>query len=83
MKYVYLLQSLSHPGQRYIGLTANIDRRLAEHNNGKSPHTKQFTPWQIVSYHAFADDSKAEAFEKYLKSGSGRAFGKVHFWPGE
>jgi len=28
----------------------------------------------------FAEDQKADAFEKYLKSGSGHAFAKRHFW---
>ena len=80
MKYVDLLQSISHPDQRYSGLTSNIDTRLAAHNAGQSPHTSNFHPWQIVTYHAFHDERKAAAFETYLKSGSGRAFGYKHFW---
>ena len=39
MKYVYLLQSISHPEQRYVGLTSDFDKRLAAHNTGQSPHT--------------------------------------------
>lgn len=80
MKYVYLLQSLTRPEQRYIGLTSNVDQRLSDHNSGKSPHTSKYRPWKIVTYHAFVDESKATAFETYLKSGSGRAFGSRHFW---
>ena len=34
MKYVYLLQSISHPEQRYVGLTTNIEKRLTSHNAG-------------------------------------------------
>jgi putative endonuclease len=82
MKYVYLLQSIPHPGQRYIGLTTDPEQRLSEHNAGKSPHTSKYRPWQIICYHAFADETKAAAFEKYLKSGSGRAFGEKHLWSG-
>ena len=37
MRYVYLLESQA--GQRYVGLTSDLERRLAEHNAGKSPHT--------------------------------------------
>jgi putative endonuclease len=80
MKYVYLLQSISHPDQRYVGLTSNIDTRLAAHNAGQSSHTAKYRPWKIITYHAFADESKAADFEKYLKSGSGKAFGLKHFW---
>jgi hypothetical protein len=28
----------------------------------------------------FSDDAKADMFETYLKSGSGHAFAKRHFW---
>lgn len=37
--YVYLLQSISHPAQRYTGSTTNLRQRLAEHNQGRSTHT--------------------------------------------
>ena len=81
MHYVYLLQSLAHPDQRYIGLTANLDQRLTAHNAGLSPHTAKYRPWQIAGYLAFADANKAVAFEQYLKSGSGRAFAAKRLWP--
>jgi predicted GIY-YIG superfamily endonuclease len=80
MKYVYLLQSISHPEQRYVGLTSNPEKRLAAHNDGQSPHTAKYRPWEIVTFHAFVDEGKAAAFEKYLKSGSGRAFANKRFW---
>jgi predicted GIY-YIG superfamily endonuclease len=74
MKYVYLLQSLSYPAQRYVGLTADIEKRLAAHNAGQSTHTAKYRPWKLVSYLAFNDEDRAAAFEKYLKSGSVRTF---------
>ncbi|MBA7655967.1 hypothetical protein ES703_63879 [subsurface metagenome] len=79
MKYVYLLESISHPGKRYIGITTDLQKRLTYHNSGKSPHTMDFKPWRIVVAIRFADDQKADVFEKYLKSGSGHAFAKRHF----
>ena len=82
MKYVYLLQSISHPQQRYVGLTSDFDKRLAAHNSGQSHHTSKFRPWKLVTLVAFTDPDKASAFEKYLKSGSGRAFANKRFWPG-
>jgi predicted GIY-YIG superfamily endonuclease len=80
MKYVYLLKSISHPSERYIGLTSNLKRRPLEHNAGKSSHTSKFAPWKAVVAVRFEDDGKAEAFERYLKSGSGRAFANRHLW---
>jgi predicted GIY-YIG superfamily endonuclease len=80
MKYIYLLQSISYPNQRYIGLTSNVDERLKAHNEGKSSHTSKFKPWKLVTYLAFSDESKAVEFEKYLKSGSGRAFANKRLW---
>lgn len=80
MKYIYLLESTSYPDKRYIGITSNLNHRLKEHNAGKSPHTAKFKPWKVVVAIRFADDHRAEVFEKYLKSGSGSAFAKRHFW---
>ncbi|WP_445216173.1 GIY-YIG nuclease family protein [Bradyrhizobium sp. Pa8] len=80
MHYVYLLESDAFGGQRYIGLTANLKKRLADHNAGKSPHTSKYMPWKLVTYVAFSDIEKARAFERYLKSGSGHAFAKKRFW---
>ena len=81
MKYVYLLQSIPHPKERYIGLTSNLKRRLASHNAGQSTYTAKYRPWTIVTCHAFTDGGKAAEFERYLKSGSGRAFAEKHLWP--
>lgn len=47
--------------------------------NGQSPHTSEYHPWKIITYHAFADVTKVAAFEKYLKSGPGLAFSNKHF----
>ncbi len=62
-----------------MGVTTDIERRLAEHNNGQSVHTNKFRPWRIETFFAFANQRKAEAFEVYLKSHSGRAFSAKHF----
>ena len=80
MHYVYLLQSEAFPGQRYVGLTSDLRRRLAEHNAGKSPHTSKYAPWRLVTYIAFSNEQKAEVFEHYLKSGSGHAFASRRLW---
>ncbi|MGE0653125.1 MAG: GIY-YIG nuclease family protein [Alphaproteobacteria bacterium] len=80
MHYVYLLESLSGNGQRYVGVTHDLRHRVQEHNDGKSIHTSKFRPWRVAAYVAFPDRIKAEAFERYLKSGSGHAFAKRRLW---
>ena len=80
MFYVYLIESLSSPDQRYVGLTADLKSRLGDHNEGKSSHTAKFRPWRLVTYVAFQDRAKAQAFERYLKAGSGHAFANKRLW---
>ena len=76
--YVYILRSKSHPSEVYVGVTPDIQTRLAEHNAGLSLHTAKFIPWELESYFWFSNDQKAFRFEQYLKSGSGRAFRSKH-----
>jgi putative endonuclease len=76
---VYVIRSVSHPDRYYTGLTDNVERRLEVHNSGGSQHTSTLRPWALVSFTAFTNPESAVAFEKYLKSGSGRAFSKRHF----
>ncbi|QQR83475.1 GIY-YIG nuclease family protein [Candidatus Peregrinibacteria bacterium] len=79
MYYVYILRSLKVLNETYVGFSTDFERRLAEHNLGKSIHTNKFKPWKIDVLVSFENRKKAEAFEKYLKTGSGRAFAKRHF----
>ena len=76
MKYVYLLESMKFPNETYVDLTDNLRARLASHNNGQAKHTSKFKPWRLITYLGFSDPEKAVAFERYLKSSSGRAFAK-------
>jgi len=76
MKYVYFLQSIDHPDQTYVGLTDDLRARLEVHNAGGARHTSKYKPWRIITYVAFADADKAVAFERYMKTASGRAFAK-------
>jgi len=80
MHYVYLIESETSPDERYVGLSSDLKSRLAEHNSGKSSHTSKFGPWRLVTYIAFSDRKKAESFERYIKPGSGHAFGKKRLW---
>ena len=80
MYYVYLLRSIAHPSEKYTGYTTDLRARFATHNAGGSPHTAKYRPWKLVAYFAFDDEQIAVHFEKYLKSGSGRAFAEKRFW---
>jgi putative endonuclease len=74
--YVYILHSETHPTRFYVGLTDDLQDRLRRHNTGEVPHTAKFKPWRTKTAIAFADRERAAAFERYLKSSSGRAFAK-------
>jgi predicted GIY-YIG superfamily endonuclease len=80
MHYVYLLRSINHPDRTYIGFTEDLKARLKAHNHGQSSHTSKFKPWELVTYISFSDRAKALAFEKYLKSHSGKAFTNKRLW---
>lgn len=80
MHFVYLIETVAKPNHRYVGLTVDVTRRLAEHNAGESKHTAKLGPWKLVSYVAFTGRLKAESFERYLKSGSGHAFASRRLW---
>ena len=80
MHYVYLIQSESNPRQGYTGYTTNLKQRMAAHNAGNSAHTAKYKPWKLISYHAFVNKHQAQAFEYYLKTGSGHAFANKRLW---
>jgi predicted GIY-YIG superfamily endonuclease len=77
--YVYILFSEKESNHRYTGLTDDLEARLKSHNQGNNPHTSKYRPWIIETAIAFRSREKAAAFEKYLKSHSGRAFASKHF----
>jgi predicted GIY-YIG superfamily endonuclease len=73
--YVYILESeqFSH---FYVGLTDNLRARVRKHNSGGVPHTSKYLPWRLKTYVAFSSVEQGRAFERYLKTASGRAFAK-------
>jgi predicted GIY-YIG superfamily endonuclease len=76
MTYVYILQSEQYPRHYYVGVTGDLRSRLKKHNAREVSHTSKYAPWSVKTYVAFSDERQAMAFEKYLKSASGRAFAK-------
>ncbi|MFM1916063.1 MAG: hypothetical protein RLZZ531_1732 [Bacteroidota bacterium] len=77
MYYVYQLRCAN--GSPYTGCTSNLEARIERHAKGYVFSTKDKLPIELEMYVAFSNKYKAFAFEKYLKSGSGRAFAKRHF----
>jgi putative endonuclease len=76
--YVYILQSEADSSRFYTGFTEDLKDRLAQHNSGKVPSTEPHRPWQFKTCLSFRDRERALAFERYLKTHSGRAFAIKH-----
>ena len=76
---MYYIYSLKCRDGYYVGCTDNIEDRVDRHQKGNVPATANRLPIKLEFYFAIEDKYKAFAFEKYLKSGSGRAFVKKHF----
>ena len=68
---VYILRCAD--GGFYTGCSSNLDDRLKRHHSGRVPATQYRLPLNLVTYIVFSDKQKAFDFEKYLKTGSGRA----------
>ena len=78
MFYVYILKC--NDRELYIGCTSDLKERIERHRKGYVPATAKQLPTKLLHYFAISDRYKAYKFEKYLKSGSGRAFLKKHFF---
>lgn len=74
MYFVYILRSISHSDQTYVGFTEDVPTRLKKHNERGNVSTAPYRPWKLIFYCAFEDKGRALAFETYLKSHSGKAF---------
>jgi putative endonuclease len=77
-RFVYVLRNHETPAKYYTGVTSDVATRHAEHNAGGCTHTAKHRPWSIDVVIEFADERRALAFERYLKSGSGVAFAHRH-----
>jgi predicted GIY-YIG superfamily endonuclease len=77
-RVVYVLKNSETRPRYYTGLTSNLSERLDAHNRGRCTHTARYRPWTVDVVVKFADEARAVAFEKYLKSGSGCEFARRH-----
>lgn len=78
-RFVYVLRNTDPMPRFYVGLTSDVQGRLDDHNAGRCSHTARYRPWQLHVVIEFSDEARAVHFERYLKSGSGRAFAKRRF----
>ena len=72
MYYIYVLKSQKN-SRLYTGSTDNVEKRLDEHNSGKSKATKYTRPFELIYRESY--NTRAEAYQRelYLKTGKGRA----------
>ena len=73
MFYVYAIKSLVRK-YIYVGMTNDIERRIAEHNNGENRSTKAYKPFLLIHKEVFETRIEARKKEKYLKSGIGKEY---------
>ncbi len=80
-RFGYVLKNADQNPSFYIGLTSDVNARWTDHNQGRCPHTASRRPWGLHVVIEFSDEKRTIRFERYLKSGSGRAFARRHFEP--
>jgi len=70
MVAVYVLKG--ETGKRYVGITKDLSRRLAEHRSRHSKGSQIIGRFSLIHTETFDDYKEARAREKFLKSGQGR-----------
>ncbi len=76
MYFVYALKSQER-NYIYVGMTNNLERRIKQHQDGKSKTTKPYAPFVLIYTEKHSTRSEARIREKYLKSGCGKEFLKT------
>ncbi|MBA3705037.1 MAG: GIY-YIG nuclease family protein [Bacteroidetes bacterium] len=72
---VYLLYSVSHDSF-YIGFTADMEKRLIQHNEGLTKSTKSKRPWKVVYTEDFISELEAIRRERFFKAQKNKSFYK-------
>ena len=73
MYYTYIIHS-KKDNRWYTGFTADLRKRLKQHNDGKVFSTKNRGPFKLIYYEACICERDARTREKYLKSGMGKRY---------
>ena len=66
MYYVYLLQNVERQDEFYLGYSADLKRRFAEHNASENRSTSG-RQWRVVYYEAYLTEEAARDREARLK----------------
>ncbi|MCX6255931.1 MAG: GIY-YIG nuclease family protein [Bacteroidia bacterium] len=74
MAYVIYAIKSSVDNRIYVGFTDNLEKRIKEHNQGRTKSTKGFRPWFLIYNETVETRIEARNREKYLKSGCGKEF---------
>jgi len=77
MWYVYIIKSLKF-NKYYTGHTKNLEKRIKEHNLGKTKSIKHYIPFRLVYSEQYG--SKQEAYRREMqikKYKGGEAFKKL------
>ena len=75
MKYYYVYVLLSQKdGLFYTGYTADLKKRLKEHNAGNVKSTERRRPFRLIYFEACRDQKDALRREKYLKTTYGKRY---------
>ena len=72
MHYFYVLYSLKD-NRLYKGATADLPKRILQHNNGRTPSTKHRRPLILLYFESFPEKKQAtnrEAWAKTLEGGA-------------
>ncbi len=73
MGIVYILFS-KKLNKFYVGSSTDIDRRLTEHNSGKSKFTSRGIPWLLMYTEAFPTIIEAKKRELQIKKRKSRIY---------
>jgi putative endonuclease len=65
--YLYILKSLKD-NNHYTGISSNIEKRLLQHNSGKTRSTKNRKPFILIYKEKFPSRLEARKREIFLKS---------------
>ena len=79
MFYTYILKSDSYK-KTYVGHTNDINKRIDEHNCGKSIFSRRYRPWKLIYKEEFLNEAESIKKEKYFKSRTGRRWIKKHLF---
>ena len=66
MYSVYVLKSL-RDGKHYTGYSSDINRRLLEHNSGKTESTRLRRPFELIYSEQYQSEDEAKRRERFLR----------------